>query len=411
MASSTESELPIQDGSHFKRNQVALSLSSGGASDRPWHKNPSTMISALALSVSLALGLFTIYDQQKERSIQSIADKKHQLRQILDKFLDAQYEAIDLERMAHSDEKISRGILVNASRQILLEEAQAAINDLDDNASVSSLIFLGYEFQYNGDFDSAKDYFQRALEKIANYRGKSTNKDFNIEISALRSIAALYMIPNTGMKNLRKSRIFWKRAVNLLNNKKYDYGIYSLANTYLAWSQAEFFTGNEEEAKELLHLSRNETEKISYLNPLRESHLTEIDKTLSYYKNPENLIVSELATSFLGEWDITYPEMEGIIGRAVVIQDLIDGFPLFSVEIFDQDTGILIRKFSGRGNFPDSNTVRFDWQGSTLDEQIAQPIRIVGTTYLHSNREGTHFSGSEDVLGYRSSKVVFTRDE
>jgi hypothetical protein len=372
---------------------------------KSWLKTPSNLIALAALLVSLGLGIFTLYDQKVGRSQDDLKDKKDELSIILEKVIDARGQAIELAPRLPSTEKIAQDILINTSRRILLERAQAIVSDLEDQASINSLIFLGYELQLDSNFRGAEAYYLQAKRKLDAMSTLDRSNNFVIELTVLNSLGILYMIPSTGIQDVIKGREFWQTSIDTAEQRDDEYSLYILGYTYQTWSSAEYGINSIADAAEYLDQAKQAYEKMNPLNPLRQQQLAIVQQILEFYKQPGAAVP---ATSIVGQWEVSFPEARQWHGRAIVTPDETGREPFFSVDIFDRATGSLMRKYQGKAIALSASTIRVDWQGLQFAQQFGQPVMVAGSTILTSADE-SKYVGSDNVLGLAPLNIVLLK--
>lgn len=354
---------------------------------RSWFKNPSILVSLLAVLVTVTLTSYNMYEQ-------GIKDKQSNIRSAISNLVEAQKENIKLNQNTNANERDQLDILINSQRQVLIEDAKVMIDDLGVDASTNSLLFLGWELQKDSDFEIAFSYFKRALE--------SASYDISDQVIALKSLANYKMMPNTGFEDYEQGQKYWQQAIDVQKGQKDEYSLFIKGTTYLNWGYAEYRLGNKDKAVKKLTQSEKTFKLMDIRNPLREQALERYGRALENVLEPTTPF-SE--TKLTGDWKLKYFDNNNVTGNIQIRSNPINHNLYVIGELIDRN-GIIIQRFNGQALFTGSETLIINWQGTKTGargiEQLQGGITltILGTDDLE---------GTESILGKRITKVKFER--
>ncbi len=384
----------LQRNNRTLHEQVDILQIESKSHKSPWFKNPSVLVSLLAVLVTVILTSYNIHQQNKDMTVQDIKEKQSNVRAAITKLVEAQKENIKLAKVTNINEREQLDLLINSQRQVLIEDAKAMVDELGTDASTNSLLFLGFELQKDADFEIAHRYFERAL--------LSARGDLSDQVVALRSLANFRMLLNTGFNDYEKGRKYWQQAVDIQKNQKDEYSLFLLGNTYLNWGNAENILGNKEIAVKLLTQSEKTFELMDIRNPMREQAIQRNNRILKYVLEPTAQFTSAQLT---GDWRLKYFNNNNVTGNIQIASNPTNHSLYVIGELLDRN-GVVIQKFNGQALLNGSGTLRIDWQGAKIGvrgiEQLqgSMTLKNVGTD---------DFEGTESVLGRIITKVNFSR--
>jgi hypothetical protein len=126
--------------------------------NRPWYRHVSTVISVLALLVSLITFVLGQHFE-KQRAEQD------QLTGVITKLIDERKEDADILKNQEADERHDELIRLENKRRIYIEQGELLISNLGkSNVVAAELTNLGYEEKMVGKLGKSASYFSNAIE-------------------------------------------------------------------------------------------------------------------------------------------------------------------------------------------------------------------------------------------------------
>jgi hypothetical protein len=213
-------------------NRIALLEKAVQELGRPWYKHALTMITGVALVVSVASAVFTYISKNTE----DIRSKREELRSVISNIIDL--------RTAYNNDPANVNHFVK--QELYITAAEDLIKEFPEKVSSQEYIILSREMYWHGYAKKAEEYGKKAVE----YASGNTIK----KAVALRSIAELYYW--NGIKDFEKGRRYYKQAVDLLSNINDEYIIGELADTYQFWGLNELRNSFVVEGNQKVDLAR-----------------------------------------------------------------------------------------------------------------------------------------------------------
>ncbi len=208
---------------------------------RPWYKQISTLVSVVAVFLSIITGIFS----WRFQSTTDIRAKKTELREIVIKLIDLNGAAAKILR----DQKVSDPIQYGTLSQeaiILLQEAQNTLEQLPPRDLLpSELVVMAMASLQNGEQSRGFAYLKTAI------RVSKTPRDKIVTESML---AASYMIPGIEQNMDEANRLFTEAvgcrtpAVNCQEPKDYS-ELAAIAQAYSMWGAGEAENGFASDGK------------------------------------------------------------------------------------------------------------------------------------------------------------------
>lgn len=367
--------------------------------EKSWYQNASVLVSLLAVLVTVGLTSYNMYLQSVGIMQQEIKERQANVRTAVTNLVAARKENIILMQRANTNDRNQLDILINSQRQVLLEDAKALVDELGElgtGASTNTLLILGYELQTDSDFKTAHSYYKQALQ--------SARTEHLDRVVALRSLAGLRMIPNTGIADYKQGRDYWQQAINIQKNRNDEYGLFLLGTTYSNWGSTEDMLGNKKKAIKLLRQADESYKAMDIKNPLRERALQTNNQKLDYIASPT---ASISAAQLIGAWKISYSSNYELSGNTLVTLSPDNSTLLIMGETMNRN-GIVVQKLSGHGILIGSDSFRIEWQGAKMGVHGPEPLQ--GSTLL--KKVGINeFEGTVNILGTKPTKVKYTKNE
>ncbi len=182
-----------------------------------WYKQPSTLISVVALAVSTVTSMGAYYVQQRKDVAQDQAEKLAAVSQLATEIIDTGKQMADLNELKDPAQASYLNALLNNKREIMVARATDLVDKLQLNVSPEILYTLGSQ------------------------------------------------------EHLSKGRQQFDAVVRSLADKQDENGIYQRAYTYELWGNEEFINDQVPQGKEAFANARKNYELLSPANPSRQT--------------------------------------------------------------------------------------------------------------------------------------------
>ena len=368
----------------------ALQVESAGR-NRPWYREPSLIISLLALTIS---ALFSAIGMRQVNA-KDIAAKQESLRQTVVQIVDSQTEMSQAAQENISNPLMARwaNSNLNSKRQVLIETALALVGELGDSVDASSLTPLGGQLQLDGRYDEALALYFKALDLV----------DSPVVRSAiLRSIGGSYRLQGSAMYDVDKSRDYLQRAVDLFKDQDDDASSFYLADNLLFWAELERSNGEAEMADSLYGQATGAAESMSLSNTARQVILSQIQQSQSSPATP-----SQAVPDLRGEWELAFADDSSKHGTARIMYD--QASATYYVSILVLLDGAVLESRTGSGTTPDASTLLVQWQGTRYSDQYQMPVQASGVCELDILAGGQELSGTDSAVGDQQHSITLVR--
>ena len=368
----------------------ALQVESAGR-NRPWYREPSLIISLLALTIS---ALFSAIGMRQVNA-KDIAAKQESLRQTVVQIVDSQTEMSQVAQENISNPLMARwaNSNLNSKRQVLIETALALVGELGDSVDASSLTPLGGQLQLDGRYDEALALYFKALDLV----------DSPVVRSAiLRSIGGSYRLQGSATYDVGKSRDYLQRAVDLFKDQDDDASSFYLADNLLFWAELERSNGEAEMADSLYGQATGAAESMSLSNTARQVILSQIQQSQS---SPAE--ASQAAPDLRGEWELRFADNSSKRGTARIMYD--QASATYYVSILVLLDGAVLESRTGSGTTPDASTLLVQWQGTRYSDQYQMPVQASGVCELDILAGGQELSGTDSAVGDQQHSITLVR--
>ncbi|MGZ6109613.1 MAG: hypothetical protein ACXWND_15690 [Gemmatimonadaceae bacterium] len=229
----------------LKREIDALKIAYN-AQHAPWYKNPSTLISIVALAFSFGT-TFVSYVRTHSQDIQS---SRVELRGLLQRLAAMPRENVEAAKKFGPDAAAlaAIGSSLNQENALLARQAAEIAGKIpSEYVSATEYYAIAVALQSAYNLDSAKALFTKAIDVA---------KDMNDRVAGLRSRASLLF--TTGQPNA--GRVDYQRALNVFAEFGINYDEYTKKSTHiwteLQWAFSEAGIGSRDTA--LQHIASAE---------------------------------------------------------------------------------------------------------------------------------------------------------
>lgn len=201
------------------------------SSNRPWFRNPSVLISVMALLFSFG----TTYVSSKRNDALEIQSARQELRGLLQRLAALPKENLEATKKYAGDPAAAAlvGGFINQENSMLSRQASEITRKLPKNiVSPSEYYAVALALQNAYELSASREFFRLSLAAA------EEKNDFNIEIGALRMIAGLNFItgdPGEGRVEFLRARSIFTRYPNFDPYTKVSTNVW----TELSWASSE----------------------------------------------------------------------------------------------------------------------------------------------------------------------------
>jgi hypothetical protein len=273
------------------RDQVDVLQIQASEKRSPWYRQPSTLISVVALTISTIGGLVGWWQQHKEKLIDQTQTDLTTLQRITLDLVDLHKAVLD-NQIADPVHAFSVNSILNAKRQILDTQA-IAIADRVDKGVPASIFFVVAGDEYDdGNYTEAERLYLKALGA-----GDSTVS----RLHAPRALAQLYFTPGSPLFEPKKGREQLAHAIEYLRPQGDEGAIFSRGFLYEAWGQDEWLSNDYKDGMAAFQKATAKYSHLSPGNPDRQASLDRLSMTkVSMFRRTDNAF--GLAARLLGVW-------------------------------------------------------------------------------------------------------------
>ena len=245
-----------------------LKLASASTEPEVWYKKPATLISILALTLSLGTTAFSAYNSHQEDVRANRRDVRAVLQR-LSKLPIENYELLQKNKGTGQGEALSG--MINQENLLLASQAAELIDRYPNSFTSTEYYAVAYALGNSNMVSKVPAFFVRAMESA------TASLDFN---AAARSYAGyLY-----SKGDFTEGRRLYNEALNVWNKfpERNSYVVTSTdLLTFLYWSQAEYASGNKGSAQEKLAEARKRLATLTP-GPQTETFKSQIDYTARF---------------------------------------------------------------------------------------------------------------------------------
>jgi hypothetical protein len=431
-------EDPRGDIRNLQQQVTALELESL-EQKKPWYKQPSTIISMVAVFISATFSVYTAWTQSGQRKHEEIAKKLETLRATVLQIADLRNEWVQsqVNMDKNSPQFMQREGLINTKKQVLIENADAIIGDVRKYVSPSVFEILAYETQADSKFSDAQTYYELALASeygsslsdvqsgnsswmkklwvafgFGNNAGRQAASSGFSKLFIKKDLALLYMQPNTGVDiyNPKRGRDLLKEVIAELDRYKDEYAIQSKAFVLLVWAAAEFDNKNTVAARNLRDQARAEALRLQPWNIHRQQYLENIVQIEQTYVTEGNVAPATSIGLFksvvLGGWKVFYSKDPSLVGSAFFYLSPETKSMAMAMSVMKDNK--LVKKYAGAASMTNPSTIRIDWNGSVSPPSSMGPY-VIGTTVMKIGRNG--ITGTEYTLGDETRTIHLVKSK
>lgn len=315
-----------------------------------WYKNPSLILSIIALLSSLLLSLNSILEKRETAKKEEQSTTLGVIKASIAKLIDEEEKFLQISSNQNIDNvtRNNANLSFQSKSSYLIDQISSRINKENINQIEPNLLMNYGRFLYNlGHYEESAKAFRKVIE---------LSKDSITKGVGFRSLANIYANPSYDKYNPAKSREFRKQDINIANNfageRKSDY----LSRSYELWAIDEYyFLKNVQYGNKLIDSAKAYTELFPELNSNKQLLLNRLNEIYNFYN--DILVPSQIS----GEY--SFFSSDGKSGIAFISANSYG----FKIRVDYIRNNKLYGRLSGEGNMISLNTLKYDVQIETVD--------------------------------------------
>lgn len=357
---------------------------------KKWFKNPSLILSIIAMTSSLFFSINTILDKRQTAIIEKNSSRLNSVKESIAKLIEEEEKLMQISSSQYTD--ISTKNSAYASYQsksgYLIDKISRMIDTVNINLLEPNLLLNYGRFLYNyGKFEESAKTFQKVIE---------LSNDSTTTGVGYRSLANIYANPSYNKSNPSRSRELRKADIRIANNlageRKSDY----LSRSYELWALDEYYLlHNIQYGNKLIDSAKYYVQLFPDVNINKTVILNRLTETYNYYNNI--LVPSQIS----GEYK--FYSSNGKQGNAYISSNSIGS----SININYIKNNKLYGRLSGNGSPINLNKLRFD-VNIEIVEIINKPNYYQGSLNLQTQK-GKMLTGYLFEYGKEPEKYFLTK--
>ncbi|MCB0191327.1 MAG: hypothetical protein KDJ65_05230 [Anaerolineae bacterium] len=354
-----------------------------------WSREPSLIISVLALSISVVFSIIGL----RQTFAEDIEGKQETLRQTVVELTEIQSEMAQIAQQYSGNPLLYReaNVNLNTRRAVLLDTAETLVEELGDSVDPSTLLSLAWQFQIDGRLEETREFANKAFD---------LSKSVLLQSAALKGIGSSYMTTGSPIHDLEQGRDALRRSTELFESRDNDLDRFNLADNLLYWANLERMNGEEQMADDLLEQATNAAKGINILHPGRQTILMQIQQA-------QNNQISQDFLDPRGEWQLTFANDSSKKGRVLIrFEQQSQGY-FINMQVFSN--GKLLENRTGSAAFLGSGKIIFQWQGIRYNEQSQTPLPSSGASILDVLPDSEELQGTDSAVGDEEENIILKR--
>jgi tetratricopeptide (TPR) repeat protein len=353
-----------------------------------WYKNPSLILSIVALSSSLYFSITSIIEDRKQkmenRTYSTITSVKNSIEELVEeeeKYMKVPSTDISIKNNA--------SLTYEAKTSTLIDKiSKMADNNIINNLEPNLLLSYGRFLSYKGKFKEATKILESAIKK----------SDDTVTLGiCYRTLANIYSNPSHSGFDSLKGREYRRIDINLANTFFGEARNIYLSRSYELWSLDEYyFIKNIFLGNKLLDSAKYVTSLFSDININKKIILNRLNEIYNYY----NGIL--IPTNLNGEY--SFYASDGKKGTAYV--SINNNGVFLNIDFINNDE--LFGRLKGSGNVVDLNRIKFDVSTEFVEYTGAMPKYSAGTLTLETSK-GYKLVGSFFEFGKKPIKYILVK--
>jgi hypothetical protein len=256
MAPSTSSA-DFQRRLDLLRDQVDALQVLNSEKKRPWYKNPSTLISIAALTVSTLLGINSLF----QKSADELNAKRAQLRDLMSRLLDLEHDYYTRDLLL-PDKSLQEDaeFAISKKRDLYLESIAQLEREIGTPLTFREYVVLAGQSTTAQDPAGAEGYYEKARK----YAGSRSDRLLGYQYSGNFYFGA------GALADPEKGRQFYRDALKVAAEAQGEQSHYDASLVYAAWGESAHSRRLFAEAYEKMSLAVDEVAAISPGHRLRQ---------------------------------------------------------------------------------------------------------------------------------------------
>ena len=370
------------------RDQVDQLQIQAGERKKPWYRQPSTLMSVVALAVSVTFSTLGVVFRLSDKAAADEGAKVSRIRDNLATLAQIQLEQGEAMTRAGNNPQMLAGLssAYNVRRQMLIEDTEALIAE-PRKTQLTSALLVSFAQQLASDtrVDEAIRYYELGLQAARTDVARA-----NVH----RGHAMTRMLPGPHLR-LDEARGQWRLALAKLANVGGDYAAFLTADNLRAWSFGERALGNALMADSLLSEARASAQRM--VNPYgRAQMLALLDADArSAATAPGVLPPAAGGHPMVGDWELQFGD--GRRGRMTITLNTFN--QMWAAQISVMSGGRVVETRNAFGPSTDGSALVLTWQGGRAASVPGMmPTPISGSLRLRRTGDRS-LSGSDEPLG------------
>lgn len=347
---------------------------------RKWFKDPSLLLSIVALLTSAVFSIFSMNIQRQEKKAESFQENVKSVEDDIESLVEQEenfYNTLSNQTLSN-DAKSNFEFLWNAKSNLFLdkiykkyEQDSSLLNSINPNL----LLQLGKNLMLAGRIEKAKDVYQIALDQ---------SEDYTTSLIAHRHLANIYAIPSD-FQDSAISRMHRKKDIAISKEKlKGEYAWESISRSFELWANDEFnFFQETKKGNQFIDSSLFYSNLLSKLNFKKTQTQERLLSLKSFYNDGINKY------SLKEHWKVSSTTNK-LSGEARIYQNANGIF--CTIHLFQE--GTLQTIYSGSGYAKTSNELVFEMHKNTYIStfNIENGFGVMKLRFNHSAAAQATFS-------------------
>lgn len=357
-----------------------------------WYKNPSLILSIIALISSLFFSIKSIQESKEKEKKQSETAKISSIKEAVTDLVNEEEKFMQITSNQYSDvaSKNSAFMSYQAKTSYLLDKISNNLNDENIDELEPNLLINYGRFLYNSaKYEESRSAFEQVVKK--------STDSLTIGIS-YRSLANIFANPSYHSSDSIISRTYRQKDIRIAESfngeTKSDY----LSRSYELWALDEYYhLKNLDEGNRLIDSARFYIQQFPDINMNKSVVENRLNETYNFYNNI--LIPTKIA----GEYNFYSSDKKH--GRAYITTNSFGS----SINIDFISEGKLYGRLNGNGNVISLNDLKYEVRIELVDE--FNRSNYFGGTLNLSTSKNQQLVGYLYEFGKRPVKYYLTKQK
>jgi len=344
---------------------------------KKWYKNPSLILSIVAVISSLFFSVNSFFDKQEKELIQKESSKLISIIESINSLMNEEEKLMQITSSQYSDNTAKNNAYLSFGSKsgYLLDKISTSIDTININKLEPNLLLnYGRFLSNNGKYKESNIIYNKVIEK------SKDSLTLGISYRSLANISANQSYTNS---DSLKSREYRKKDIKLAETFSGEAQNNYLSRSFELWALDEYYLlKNIKEGNRLIDSAKFYVNQFPDMNQNKSINLNRLNEIYNFYNNI--LIPSKMA----GEYD--FYSNDGRQGR-VYISTNSNGSNI-NIDFIKNDK--LYGRLSGIGNLINLNELKYTVQielvndfnqsrifGGTLNLKTAKNQKLIGYLY------------------------------